>query len=170
MTELVGIAAVLVVAWFAAGTIINVRKGRAFMRWMQDGLPLIGPRATVRWLGSTVLELAIREAAAPFANATVLVVLAPRDLPWGWMLGRRDTLIVRGALRRAPDAELEVLDAASWSGREALPRVPREWQRRAASGAGGALPGRGGARSGRCAPRCSPQHAARGDEDLGTAH
>jgi hypothetical protein len=139
MTELVGIAAVLVVAWFAAGTIINVRKGRAFMRWMQDGLPLIGPRATVRWLGSTVLELAIREAAAPFANATVLVVLAPRDLPWGWMLGRRDTLIVRGALRRAPDAELEVLDAASWSGREALPRVPREWQRRAASGDGPAV-------------------------------
>ena len=40
--ELVGVAAVLVVAWFAAGTIVNVRKGRALMRWMQDGLPLLG--------------------------------------------------------------------------------------------------------------------------------
>ena len=127
-------AAVVVVAWFAAGTIANVRKGRALMRWMQGGLPMLGERTTVRWLGSTVVEMAIREGKAPFANVTVVVFLKPRDLPWGGLLGRRDTLIVRGALRRAPDAELEALDAASWSGREALPRVPREWTQRPAAG------------------------------------
>jgi hypothetical protein len=134
MTELVGVAAVVVVAWFAAGTIANVRKGRALMRWMQGGLPVLGERTTVRWLGSTVVEMAMREAKAPFASVTVVVFLRPRDLPWGRMLGRRDTLIVRGALRVAPKAELEVLDAASWSGREALPRVPREWAQRPAAG------------------------------------
>jgi hypothetical protein len=140
MTELIGVAAVLIVAWFAAGTIVNVRKGRALMRWMQDGLPLLGSRAAVRWLGSTVVELAIREADAPFAGATLVIFLEPRDLPW-WPLsrlaGRRDTLIVRGVLRRKPDAELEALDAASWSGRDALPRVPREWPARSAAAAGG---------------------------------
>ena len=136
MTELIGIAAVAIVAWFAAGTIWNVRLGRELMRWMQgggsgDGLRLIGDRTTVRWLGSTAVELVIDQGKAELARVAVVIFLEPRDLPW-WPLsrlrGRRDILIVRGTLRRAPAVELEALDAASWSGREALSRVPREWQ------------------------------------------
>jgi hypothetical protein len=137
MTELIGVAAVVVVAWFAAGTVLNVRKGRALMRWMQGGLPVLGERTTVRWLGSNVVELAIREGKAPFSAVTVVVFLRPRDLLWGGLLGRRDTLIVRGVLRGAPQTELEALDAASWSGREALARVPREWTQRPPAAAGG---------------------------------
>jgi hypothetical protein len=130
MTGLIGIAAVAVVAWFAAGTIWNVHSGRALMRWMQEGLPLLGSRTTVRWLGSTAVEMVIGDARAPFTGATLVIFLEPRDLPW-WPLararGRRDTLIVRGALRQAPALELEALDPRSWSGRDALPRVPRGW-------------------------------------------
>lgn len=135
MTELIGIAAIAIVAWFAAGTIWNVRKGRETMRWMQgggsgDGLRVIGDRATVRWLGSTAVELVIDQGKAQFSRAAVVIFLEPRDLPW-WPLsrlrGRRDTLIVRGVLRRAPSFELEALDPGSWSGRDALPRVPRDW-------------------------------------------
>ena len=130
MTEFIGVLAVAAVAWFAAGTIWNVHAGRSLMRWMQDGLPVLGSRTTVRWLGSTVAEMKISEAKPPFASVTVVIFLEPRDLPW-WpisrSLGRRDTLIIRGALRRAPAADLEALDPASWSGRDALPRVPREW-------------------------------------------
>jgi hypothetical protein len=131
MTELIAIAAVAVVAWFAAGTIWNVRKGRALMRWMQGGLPMLGERTTVRWLGSTAVELVIRDGKAPFASVTLVIFLEPRDLPWMWALGhsrgRRDTLIIRGVLRQAPAVEFEVLDPASWSGREALSRVPPKW-------------------------------------------
>ena len=130
MTEFIGVLAVAAVAWFAAGTIWNVHAGRNLMRWMQDGLPVLGSRTTVRWLGSTVAEMKINEAKPPFASVTVVIFLEPRDLPW-WpvsrSLGRRDTLIIRGALRRAPAADFEALDPASWSGRDALPRVPREW-------------------------------------------
>jgi len=130
MAGLIGIAAVAVVAWFAAGTIWNVHSGRALMRWMQEGLPLLGSRTTVRWLGSTVVEMVIGDARAPFTSATLVIFLEPRDLPW-WPLsrarGRRDTLIVRGALRQAPALELEAFDPRSWSGRDALPRVPRGW-------------------------------------------
>ncbi len=132
MTGFIGIAAVAVVAWFAAGTIWNVRTGRALMRWMQDGLRALGERTSVRWLGSTALEMVIREAKAPFSSATLVLFLEARDLPWMWALGRsrgrRDTLILRGVLRRTPGVELEALDPASWSGRDALPRVPKEWQ------------------------------------------
>ena len=143
MTELVGIAAVAVVAWFAAGTIWNVHLGRELMRWMQGGLPILGSRTTVRWLGSTAVEMVIRDASAPFAGVTLVIFLEPRDLPWMWALGRsrgrRDTLIIRGVLRRAPTLELEALDPLSWSGRDALPRVPREWLVREAAGPGGVV-------------------------------
>jgi hypothetical protein len=130
MTELIGIVAVAVVAWFAAGTIWNVRLGREVLRWMQGGLAALGERTTVRWLGSTAVEMVIRDGKPPFTAATVVIFLEPRDLPWMWALGRsggrRDTLIIRGVLRRTPTAELEALDPGSWSGRDARPRVPPE--------------------------------------------
>ena len=111
------------------------------MRWMQSGpeggLRVLGERTTVRWLGSTALEMVIRDARAPFAGATLVIFLEPRDLPW-WplarMRGRRDTLILRGVLRKAPACEFEALDPASWSGRDALERVPKEWPAREIKG------------------------------------
>jgi hypothetical protein len=136
MTELIGITAVAVVVWFAAGTIWNVRKGRTLLRWMQGGLPLLGERTSVRWLGSTAIEMTIRDGKAPFASVTLVIFLEPRDLPWMWAIGhargRRDTLIIRGTLRQTPIVEFETLDPASWSGREALPRVPADWPTRKA--------------------------------------
>jgi hypothetical protein len=140
MTVLIGIAAIVVVAWFATGTIVNVAKGRAVMHWMQGGLPALGERTTVRWLGSTAVEMAIREAKAPFTAVTLVVFLEPRDVPWLWALGRsrgrRDTLIVRGALQALSALELEALDPGSWSGRDALARVPPEWPVRELASAG----------------------------------
>ena len=142
MTELVGILAVAVVAWFAAGTIWNVRTGRELLRWMQGGLPLLGERTTVRWLGSTAVELVINQGKAQFAKVTMVIFLEPRDLPW-WPLshlrGRRDTLIIRATLRRTPEIEFEALDPASWSGRDALPRVPPKWLVRQPVSPGGVI-------------------------------
>lgn len=140
MTELIGFAAVAVVAWFAAGTIFNVRRARLLMRWMQDGLPLLGERSTVRWLGSTAVELTIRNGKAPFAAVTLVIFLEPRDIPWMWAIGhargRRDILIIRGQLIRRAGVEFEALEPRSWSGREALPRVPR-WRARQAEASSG---------------------------------
>ena len=143
MTEIIAIAAVALVAWFAAGTGWNVSRGSAFMRWMQDGLPALGQRTTVHWLGSTAVEMVIRDGKAPFASLTLVIFLEARDMPWMWALGRargrRDILIIRGILRRTPQFELEALDAASWSGRDALRRVPPEWQVRQAAATGGVV-------------------------------
>ena len=140
MTELIGIIAVAVVAWFSAGTIWNIRKGRELMRWMQDGLPLLGERTTVRWLGSSAVEMAIRDGKHPFTSAAIVIFLEPRDTPWMWAFarvrGRRDTLIVRAALRRSPVIELEAIDPASWSGREVSGRLPQDWSAQQAGGDG----------------------------------
>jgi hypothetical protein len=48
--------------WFAAGSAWNVRMGKAAMRWMQDGLPRVGERTTVRWIGSISVEMVIQKA------------------------------------------------------------------------------------------------------------
>jgi hypothetical protein len=142
MTAVLTLGALLVVGWFAVGTIWNVRKGSAVMRWMHGGLPLVGERTTVRWLGSTTVEMGIRKANPPFESVAVVVFLEPRDVPWMWALarprGRRDTLIVRGSLRAAPRDDVEVVDLASWSGRDALRRfVSEDWLVREAPSPGG---------------------------------
>lgn len=134
--------AILVVAWFAAGSVFNVRRGSAVLRWMQGGLPLLGARTTVRWLGTTAVQLVLREPLPPFQEVALIVFLEPRDVPWMWAFshrrGRRDILIVRAQLRDAPGVDLEVVDRRSWSGREVLRRLlPAEWTLREPASAEG---------------------------------
>jgi hypothetical protein len=111
-----------VMLWFALGTQRNIRKGNDLLRWLQGGLPLLGRRTTMRWLGSSAVELGIVEPAPPFREATVVVVLEPRDVGILWAFarsrGRRDFLIVRGNLVRAPRFSMEVRDPRGWTGRD----------------------------------------------------
>lgn len=115
------IVVIFVVGWFAVGTQYNVRKGHDAMRWLQDGLPLIGEKTNLRWLGSSVVELKIQQAKPPFRQAYVLVVLEPRDVAPLWAAARlrrrRDLFIFRGILRNQSRQELEALDISAWSTR-----------------------------------------------------
>ncbi len=123
-TRLLVVVVAVVLGWFAYGVIGNIRRGNAVLRWMQGGLPKVGARTTLRWLGSSVVELAIVDARPPFRRLELLLVLEPRDVPWLWLAarlgGRRDTLIVRAQLSAAPRFEYQVDWAASWTGRRAI--------------------------------------------------
>ncbi len=128
-----GLAVVLLVAvmvWFALGTQRNVRRGNDLLRWLQGGLPLLGPRTSMRWLGSSAVVLKIPEAKGPFREAEVVVVLEPRDVALLWMFsrrrGRRDFLILRGWLRRSPGLEVEAGDSRGWTGDDRLKRLDLE--------------------------------------------
>jgi hypothetical protein len=103
---------------FTFGTQRNISRGNAVLRWLQESLPRLGQRTTLRWLGSSVVELRLSEPSEPFRELTILAVMEPRDVPILWAFsrarGRRDVLIFRGSLRRAPRVELEVSDPASW--------------------------------------------------------
>jgi hypothetical protein len=128
------IGMLVVLLWFAFGTQRNIERGNALLKWLQGGLPLLGRRTTLRWLGSSAAELTLREARDPFRQAEVLVVLEPRDVSilWAWarVRSRRDFLILRGELVRAPAFELEAGDARGWTGRDRLRRVdPDDWDR-----------------------------------------
>lgn len=119
-------AVILVVGWFGAGIIYNLRHGEAVLRWMQkpDGLKRIGEKTTLRWLGTSVAQMVIAKARDPIRSLETLLVLAPRDVPWLWLIsslqGRRDTLIFRAALNAPPLLDFELVDPGSWTGRSAL--------------------------------------------------
>lgn len=125
-------AIVVFVGWFAAGMFWNVRKGHAVARWLQGGLPLLAEKTTLRWLGSSGLELKIQNPHSPLLNAEVFILLEPRDIPllWGYFhaRGRRDVLIVRCQSSSIPQFQLEVFDPHAWSARNAqLEAVRKQW-------------------------------------------
>jgi len=127
------VVVILIVGWFALGTHVNVRKGHRFLEWLQGGLPLIGEKTTLRWLGSSVVHLQIEKAREPFRRVEILVVLEPRDVPPLWLLsrlrGRRDLLIVRTELRSVPRLQVEILDRQAWSTKAVETEVrQRQWQ------------------------------------------
>jgi hypothetical protein len=140
---LLGLVA-FVVGWFAVGSALNVRRGNAALKWMQGGLKQVGDKATVKWIGTTAVELGLAAARAPFESATVVIFLSPRDLPWLWAFsrarGRRDTLLLRASLKKDPVHDLELLDVASWSGRDARRSMGDErWSTRDGAGGAGSL-------------------------------
>lgn len=127
------IGALILVGWFAFGILFNIRRGERVLKWMQEGLPRIGPRTTFRWLGTSVAELGIAQAKRPFRRLDILLVLAPRDVFWMMILaalqGRRDTLIFRAALSTPPFIDLDLADPKAWTGREALQQAKqRNWE------------------------------------------
>jgi hypothetical protein len=109
------------VGWFAMGMRLNVRKGNAMLRWLREGLPLLGEKTTLRWLGSSAIELKIQNAREPLRQVEIFIVLEPRDIPflWGYFhwRGRRDILIVRGQASGEPAFQLEAADPRAWSAR-----------------------------------------------------
>jgi len=111
------LAAVMI--WFTVGTQRNVSRGNRMLLWLQDGLGALGPRTSLRWLGSSVAELKISQPRAPYREAIVLVVLEPRDLGALWALsrrrGRRDFIVVRVSLVRAPTVRADLIDPSAWT-------------------------------------------------------
>jgi hypothetical protein len=138
----------IVLLWFAFGTQANVRAADRLMRWLQDGLPLLGPRATLRWMGSSVAELRIVEPERPCRSAALLIVLEPRDLSALWLLsrwrGRRDFLLLRLDLVRAPRFRADLIDPHAWTaGDRRSDEEPFARERTWSDGAGNAVRVRG---------------------------
>ncbi len=113
------LAVLIFFGWFVFGTQWNIRKGDAVLKWLRQGLPLVGERTTMRWMGSSVLELKIAKASNPFRTAETVIIFEPRDVPFLWALarwrGRRDTLIFRSQLHTAPSFEMEAFDPKGWT-------------------------------------------------------
>ena len=130
LVYVLGALALASAAAFALGSTWNLKRGNDALRWLRDALPALGERTTLQWLGTSVVKLTIAKARKPFKDIEILVVMEPRDVPPFWLHGhlngRRDTLIFRGRLREPPAFELEVLQPALWTGREALAQLDQK--------------------------------------------
>jgi hypothetical protein len=123
------VGAVIVLGWFAAGLLYNLRRGNGVLRWLQAGLPLVGEKTTFRWLGSSVAQLEINKPKKPFRHVNLMVVLQPRDtFLWAFsaLQGRRDLMIFRSQLASTPRLSLELAVPTTWTGRIALHEVARK--------------------------------------------
>ena len=133
----------VVMLWFALGTQRNIRKGNDLLRWFQGGLPMLGRRTTLRWLGSSAVELGIVEPEPPFREATVISVLEPRDVAVLWAFarsrGRRDFVIIRANLVRAPRFSMDVRDPSGWTGRPDKQDEEADDRRQAEDWSGGSV-------------------------------
>lgn len=120
--------------WFALGTQRNIRKGNDLLKWLQQGLPDLGKKTRLRWLGSSVVQLDIDKPRDPFQSAQVLVVLRPRDVGvlwlWARARNRRDFVIIRADLPRPPVFEVEAGDPSGWTGGDRLRSIDAgSWER-----------------------------------------
>ena len=110
--------ALIVLAAYVIGIERNIRKGNDALRWIREGLGIIGDKTTLQWRGSSVVELKIQKAKDPFRSADLLVVLEPRDVPLLWLFNRsrkrRDYFIFRAQLRSAPRFDLEASSPDAW--------------------------------------------------------
>lgn len=124
------LAILVFLGWFAVGTQVNVRKGERVLRWLQEGLAMVGEKTTLRWLGSSAVELKVQKVKKPFRQLDVFIVLEPRDVPFLWWFfrarGRRDLFIVRSHVVTPPGFELEAIDKAAWSTRAVGEEVRRK--------------------------------------------
>jgi hypothetical protein len=139
ITGLVMALALGMFIWFFVGMQMNLARGNAALRWMKEGIQLLSEKTSLRWLGSSVVQMGMTAPRAPFKHIDILAMLEPRDVVFLWLAsrrgGRRDALILRGDLRRAARCQFDVLDATSWSGKDALKHhTPPEWARETRDG------------------------------------
>ncbi len=133
------VAVIIIMGWFAIGVIFNLRRGDRLLKWMQGGLPDIGQKTTLRWLGTSVAELVIAHAKRPFRRLETLLVFKPRDVFWMTILayfqGRSDIVIFRAQLTTAPRTDFDLVDPGTWSGRNSLRRLAEgKWESRTYQG------------------------------------
>lgn len=104
------IVLLVLLCWYLIGTQYNIRSARRALKWLEQGLPILGEKAALNWTGVSHVRVQIPKAKEPFRSADVIIDLVPRELPF-WFLWRtnsrrQDTLIVRAQLRAAPRFDL----------------------------------------------------------------
>lgn len=103
------IVLLLLLCWYFFGMQYNIRRARRALKWLEQGLPVIGEKATLNWTGISVAQIQISKAKDPFRSGEVLIQMQPRELPFWWFWQRhhvQDMLIFRAQLQAAPRFDL----------------------------------------------------------------
>ncbi|MCC7161597.1 MAG: hypothetical protein IT331_03815 [Anaerolineae bacterium] len=110
LVTLVLVILLALLLWYLLGMQFNIRRGRRALRWLEQGLPIVGEKAALNWSGVSHVEIQVHKAKEPFRAADVIIDLVPRQAPFWWLWKKnasgRDTVIVRAQLRTAPRFDL----------------------------------------------------------------
>lgn len=100
----------ILLCWYFFGMQYNIRRGRRALKWLEQGLPVVGEKAALNWSGVSQVQIQIPKAKDPFRSAEILIQLQPRQVPLWWLWQSRtlahDIMIVRAHLRTAPGFDL----------------------------------------------------------------
>jgi hypothetical protein len=134
VTNILIVITLVAIGWFGFGTIANIRAGNRAMKWLREGLSVIGEKTTMSWIGSAAVQFKIAKAKGAFRETETVFAFEPRDVVFLWLLarlqGRRDLMIFRGTLNAAPDFELEIFDPHSWLATNSQKEIrEKQWQR-----------------------------------------
>jgi hypothetical protein len=128
----VTVAAVLVTAWYLAFSRYNKRRALVVLRWLENALGGQGHIVGVEWLAPSRCHVPLRLRSALFQRASVTVDLAPRELPFHWLVRhwrkQRDTVLFSADLDVPPAMNLD-LQSHRWCGRtrKRLSTDPKRW-------------------------------------------
>jgi hypothetical protein len=114
LNQIILILCIAIVVWWPIGGVINRRRGRAWLEWLQSGVKELGATSTNQWLRAfqSVGQLTVRDLRAPFRSLNILFTLESRDNIVMWVFrhlrGRRDEMIIQAEMRADPVQELEI--------------------------------------------------------------
>ena len=126
-------AAILVLAWYFGFVAYNRRQARRIMGWLERALAGQGQILGVQWLRPSLFQAPLRLRTNVFQHPAVLVRIAPRELPFSWLVKwwRRepDMLIFEADFDFPPGFSLEVRNHR-WCGRTTrrFSGSPERWE------------------------------------------
>jgi len=112
--QIVIVLSIILVVWYVLFSYLNRRRGIATYYWLREGLGELGEINEAEWIGSSGsgARLVVSNAKNPFRRIEVVYLLQTREVPPLWVFnilrGKRDTLILKAALKSKPKQELEV--------------------------------------------------------------
>lgn len=96
--------------WYLMGMQYNIRRGRRALKWLEQGLPVIGEKAALNWSGVSHVQIQLTKAKEPFRSADVSIDLVPHEIPFWWLwkanAAKQNTIVLRAQLRTAPRFDL----------------------------------------------------------------
>jgi hypothetical protein len=114
LTHIFIILLIIFMVWWPIGGLINWRRGKDWMNWLQNGMKEQGATSIIKWLRPfhSVGQLTVNDVQAPYRSFDVLFTLERRENIILYLLrhlqGRRDEMIVQSELVSEPVQELEV--------------------------------------------------------------
>jgi len=128
LNQSIFVLAVVLVAWWAVGGIVNRRRASRIIAALRPHIRNIGQVARIRWHGPSAFHIEVSETRGGIRAMAILVLLTARESPFTmvWSLWRhqRDLLVLEADFTRTP-ARTRTVPAGATS-----PGLPSGWSLR----------------------------------------